>query len=87
MFAILATQENMPKIAEVETIRTHDRNYIERYYVNSQKDWYVVRGYVSLRGNVHDWSIFPAEYFRRYYDYDPEKIQTDWAQAVRKERP
>lgn len=85
-FAILITEENLPKMAEVEGAPPNQLAYISRYYVDHRVDWYYVTGYVSRKGGpVHPWSIFPASVFVPNNDFDPEKIKTDWTIYTRKD--
>jgi hypothetical protein len=84
MFAILISEENLPKIREHQASLPESRQHIlESVYINVQTDWYYIQG-------AHDenfdasWSAVPQHFLDRMYEYDPEVIKTDWDQIVRK---
>jgi hypothetical protein len=83
MFAILISNENMPKILESVTPTT-DHHPDFQIFLNSEKTWYLVTGWVGTRGDVIDWTIMPAYMLEEKFEYDPNKIKTDWDQIVRK---
>lgn len=81
MFAILISEENMPKILESrDDLSGSTTRWLATLF---EKQWWFITGYVDLKGAVHDWSVLPASYTTRYFEYDPIKIQTDWDQIVR----
>lgn len=83
MFALLINSDNLEKISQVYDISEKDMAEIRIFTISSLK-WYLVRGYVSLRGEPQDWVILPEYIIHNKYEYDPEKIDTDWDQIVRK---
>jgi hypothetical protein len=85
MFAILIAHDNMPKIEE----HLNDENptipwMITELNANSNRDWYFVTGYVKRSGEFINWTILPAYVVENNFEYDPDKINTDWDQIVRK---
>lgn len=87
MFAIEITTENMPKIQECEALQKHNEDTLNAYLANYEKRgkrWYAIRGYVTRQGRVQDFAILPAYVFENEFEYDPDKIKTDWDQIVRK---
>lgn len=86
MFAILITNQNMPKIVQEELLPTSILRAIQIYLAKRER-WYLIRGYVTLWGNLEPWALLPAWILERRYDIDPDKIKTEWSQIVRKESP
>ena len=84
MFAILIAPENMPKIAERFDLPPHDQNFIDMC-LRDRSDWYFISGYVTERGQVTDWSVLPRYRLFWSFDFDEEKIKTDWTITVRKD--
>jgi hypothetical protein len=82
MFAILITEENMPKI--LQDRHDLDANTVGWFTTLFNKKWWFISGYVDHRGILHSWSVLPLSYTKRYFEYDPIKIQTDWDLIVRK---
>ena len=81
MFAILIAEETLPKIiCDGFDTNRHNLNHFIRHHRN----WYFIRGYVSGTGRILDWVIFPEVTLSDAFEYDPERIQTDWDQIVRK---
>lgn len=83
MFAILISEENVSKIDQVEFLTDKDKTAV-RQYLRSKFCWYFVRGYIGVRGELHDWTVIPHYLLRQSFEYDPDKIITDWDQIVRK---
>jgi hypothetical protein len=86
MFAILISEENLPRIAEhQETLDPSLAHFIEKPYLSSRVNWYYIRGYVSEVGKPESWAALPEHYLIRGYEFDAEAVKTDWDQIVRKE--
>lgn len=83
MFAIELTSLTLPEIYLLDIFTNVDKVELE-IYVRSARPWYFVRGYVNSSGALEPWAVFPEDILRRSYDYDPDKIHTDWDQIVRK---
>ena len=85
MFAILISEENLPKINEdQEKYPESLAHFFPDPYLNHPKNWYYVSGYYSEgRGDI-SWAAFPEYFLVKKYEFDPTKIQTDWDQIVRK---
>lgn len=83
MFAILISDETMPKIRQVEKLNDHDKESIQRYYCNRRVDYYFITGYVTRYEKFIPWTVLPAVAFVPNFDHDPEKIKSDWVQIVR----
>lgn len=83
MFAILLTKENFPKILEDsrDLFTGSDIQYLESCL---DKRRYLITGYVTNRGAYHSWFIMFHGMFHKLFEFDEEKIQTDWDQIVRK---
>lgn len=83
MFAILISEENLPKIQEhqAELPKESARIYSPAY-LNSNVDWYYVRGLHGIQGAGNTWGCYPQEFFSREFEYDADKIKTDWSQVV-----
>lgn len=83
MFAILLNIDNLPKI--IQRIPDSDTgDSLVPTYLNSSRRWYVVTGYVTRSGKYFDWTIIPAYVIETHFEYDKDKIKTDWDQIVRK---
>lgn len=86
MFAILISEENMPDIADSGVFDKQPVSNVS-LYLNRPRPWYFIRGYVTLRGTLDEWAVLPAYMLEETFDYDPDKIKTDWTNLVRKESP
>jgi hypothetical protein len=53
-------------------------------YIRSHRDWYMITGYIDFAGKFHSWSIQPKYLLKTDFEYDADKIQTQWDQIVRK---
>jgi len=85
MFAILISEENLPKIKEHQnSLHSLDERLYARPYHTSPVNWYYVRGYVDQKGTLVSWTCFPEELFNRLFESNAEKVKTDWDQIVRK---
>lgn len=82
MFAILFSEENLGKILEHNETVDSAPVYPD-VYLNHKNDWYYIRGYVTNRGKVVDYAVIPEYLFVKVFDYNPEKIKTDWDIIVR----
>lgn len=90
MFAILISSENLQEILSHQmTLPDHEplcdpTVYLRNTQMNGRK-WYYIRGYVGevFKGTVASWGVLPAYRFEPQFDYDEEKIKTDWTIAVR----
>ena len=89
MFAIKITEDNMETITESGVFATKPKNFVAMFLSRSQRggDWALIRGYVPDRGAIIDWAVLPKFVLDEFFDYDPDKIQTDWTNLVRKEAP
>lgn len=83
MFAILITEENLPKIRETGLLSQGDEYSLD-VYLRSFADWYFVRGYVPLRGEVWDHTVLPRYVLHENFQIDLNKAATDWDLIVRK---
>lgn len=81
MFAILISEENLPKILETPTLTDRDIAFLKTC---CGKQRYFVTGYVTGRGRFLPWIFFFQKAFEQKFEYDPTTIQTDWDQIVRK---
>lgn len=86
MFAILISEDNLKKILESDSVPHENRTALE-YFLRHREDWYIITGYVTRFGSFESYAILPGYVFRPTFDYDPEKIKTEWNQIVRKESP
>lgn len=86
MRAILFAEDTKPKIAEYDAI-PQERVRALDIYLRHHEDWYLISGYVGPRGTYETWAILPAYVLEMNFEYDAEKIKTDWTNLVRKERP
>lgn len=89
MFGILISSEN------VQQILTHQMTLKDTepmcdpmlYLRNTQatgKNWYYIRGYLGeVNNNVISWMVLPAYMFEKKFDYNKDKIKTDWDIIVR----
>lgn len=84
MFAILISNETMPKINEVEVLSDSFKTVLGSLYCNKRIDWYLITGFVTERGGIMPWNILPAFVFIPKFEHDEEKIKTDWDIIVRK---
>lgn len=84
MFAILISQENMPKIEKFKERFAGEVDFQTSMYLNSNSLWYFVTGYYDRRGRTLDWTILPAYVLEEDFEFDAEKIRTEWDQIVRK---
>lgn len=80
MFAILISEETLPKIVETHGLTQAEIDWLPKCI---NKDRYFVTGFVDLRGQVWPW-IFLPRYLLKNFEHDEEKIKTDWDQIVRK---
>ncbi len=85
MFAILISEENLPKIHEHQATLFKDVNIIyESVYINAAVDYYYVQGLIDQKGNL-SWGAYPEEFFLRNFDcVDINKAKTDWTIVVQK---
>lgn len=88
MFAIRITEKNLEKIHERLRWLKDDARIDLSIFVNHERDWYFIDGYFEPSARFGSrpqdrWGILPAYIFLKSYDYDAEKIQTDWDQIVR----
>jgi hypothetical protein len=84
MFAILISTENLPVIAlRMEHHSDFDMKDLDMY-IRSHRDWYMITGYIDFAGKFHSWSIQPKYLLKTDFEYDADKIQTQWDQIVRK---
>lgn len=81
MFAIKLTEDNFPKILLTPTLSIAKAQAISELYFH--RNYIFVAGYVDHFGRVTGWDIIPEFVFKKFFDYDPEKIKTDWDQIVR----
>lgn len=85
MFAILISEENLLKIQEHQMELPEDvARYYAPAYLLSKVDWYYVRGLGDIQGAGTTWGCYPEEFFAREFEYDADKIKTDWDQIVQK---
>ena len=85
MFAIVVSDETMPKIRQSSQLTDKDKSAVEQYCLNRPRSkYYVITGYVTRRGMVMNWTFLPHHLFEKNFEFDPEKIKTDWDQIVRK---
>lgn len=82
MFAILINESNLEKITKLEGFTTKDERYVRDMYFD--KFHFLVTGYVLASGELLPWTVFPAFVLHQLFAHDPEKIQYDWDQIVRK---
>lgn len=83
MHAILISEENADKIAESEVV-SHCPLHTIYVYRNNIKNWYLISGYVDREGRYFDFATLPQYILDRNFEYDADKIRTDWDQIVRK---
>lgn len=83
MFAILISEENMPKIQEVLDTSVRPLHTVDMY-IRHPADWYFIQGYIPYIGAPEPLAILPGYVFETNFEYDPDKIKTDWDQIVRK---
>lgn len=85
MFAILVAEENFDKITQnhhyQKTESNHELNL--DIFASAAKPYYFISGYIDRRGRV-DWVLMPEYIMKRKFEYDEEKIKTDWDQIVEK---
>lgn len=85
MFGILMNDSNIEKIVEHQkTLTPTEAHLAPDLYLNRGNDWYYIRGYVDSNGRAGTWAAYPAHVFVKTFDFDPDKIKTDWDQIVRK---
>lgn len=85
MFAIQISTETAPKISQSDALSSTDKDMIAKLYLAPRRfAWYLITGYVDHHGGVRDWAVLPEPTFVRHFDFEPEKIKTDWSQIVRK---
>lgn len=82
MFAILIKSENVPKIRESGL--SDDLLVAMVIALTSRKNWYAVTGYIKRNGEFIGSTVLPAFVIEEHFEYDPDKIKTDWDQIVRK---
>lgn len=80
MFAILMSEDTLPKILEVDALTDKDVAFLKTCCT---KQRYFIRGYVSRRGALIPWTILPSYLFTPIFEHDEIKIQTDWDLIVR----
>lgn len=85
MFAILISPDTRDKIEQHDVFDPELTDL--DIFLKAKAQWYFITGYVSARGEVVDWAAEPAYIFEKKFDYDADKIKTDWVQAVKKESP
>lgn len=83
MFAILINQENVAKIPIESFTNPEDLQRTLNLCLALKRRWYFVRGFVDNRGRFYDWVTLPHYIIEEDYEYDANKIQTDWDQIVR----
>lgn len=81
MFAILISEETLPKI--VDSVSDLSLNTVTWLDTCVGKKRYFVRGYVDRRGALHPWVFLPEYYLVKFYDVDLIKAQTEWDQIFR----
>jgi hypothetical protein len=82
MFAIEISEENMEKIAESGILTIERLNAIGGVYLPARANYYFVRGFF-VDSEIR-WTVLPEFILSEEYNYDPDKIKTDWDQIVRK---
>lgn len=80
MFAILITQETLPKILDEPNLTDFDIASLKMFV---DKNYYCFTGYVTKKGKFVPFIILP-QIFMKAFEYDEEKIKTTWDQIVRR---
>lgn len=84
MFAIQITEENLSKIEiDQKNQPIWAQHFVPRPYLNSNVDWYYVSGYVNSAGQLESWAALPFHWIATNFEYNAERIKTDWDQIVR----
>lgn len=84
MFAIEINDESIAKIVATSDLPSDVYLSLAMFNHNRNK-WYLIRGYINLRGAYEPWAFLPSYILSSRYEFDPVKIQTDWDQIVRKD--
>jgi hypothetical protein len=86
VFAILVSEENRKTVMDTIADRTPDHPVDYDLFTNRPRgvEYYFVTGYVNDRGEVEPWAFLPSFVFRQEFEYDAERIQTEFDQIVRK---
>jgi hypothetical protein len=82
MFAIKITPDTMHKIGSTHTLTIRDFRSIESLF--ARREAVFITGYVTRGGQLMDWIVLPWYEFEESFEFDAQKIQTDWDQIVRK---
>lgn len=83
MFAILIADENVELLSEFQIEHDIPVDHVLSYLI-CKSEWFLVRGWQSPRGGLKVWTCLPGYIIRENYEFDPEKIKTEWDQIVRK---
>lgn len=80
MHAILISEDNFDKIKEEVNLDERDTKFLKTCF---NKDRYFVTGF-EFRGEMLPWTFLFGHKLRANYQYDPDKIKTDFDQIVHK---
>lgn len=81
MWAIEITENNLEEIMSSHSVP--EKTYAGlQLFIKSPSTWYICSGYVNDRGAVQGYAILPDFKFQKKFEYDHEKIQTEWVWVV-----
>lgn len=84
MHAIAFNEANLPKILKTYGITVEEVQGLSNVFMH--RDYVFMTGVVfSDNAPYRDWAILPMFAFAKNYEFDPDKIQTDWDQIVPKQ--
>jgi hypothetical protein len=81
VFAIEFNEVTLPKILQIHGMTVKEAQGLTDVFL--KKDYVIVSGYYNDRTPLSDWEILPKYVFTETFDFNPEKIKTDWDQIVR----
>ena len=86
MFAIEITEENLPQILQTPGLTIADAQLMADAFIAHNNDHvrYFIKGYTDRKNRLVPWTTLPEFIFVKNFDFDPEKIKTDWDIVVRK---
>ena len=84
MFAIELSEDNLPQILQTSTLFVAEAQIMTDLYFRSPRTYYFIKDYFDRNGRQQGWGILPEFVLKDFFEYDPDKIKTDWDQIVRK---
>ena len=87
MLAIRISPETLEKVLACEEISPGPRNFILNTIIPNGREYFAIRFYTPKNSRyIAPFTILPSFIFKKVFVYDPDVIEHDWDQIVRKDK-